>query len=136
MTRPKEIHWFVITQLLSLAYGLYQIFTDWDQLVASVPELPSSAMSIIVLISYGINLLLIYLIGWRRSNVARWIYIVLATIGLASLIAGFFDPNIAGGMIKPLLQFALGAVGIVLLLMPKVSTWFSRDLDPDPDTFN
>lgn len=135
MMRPKVIQWFLISQIASLAFGLYEILSDWDALSASTPGVPESAITAIVVVSYAINLALLFFIGWRRSNVARWIYIVLATIGLTSVIASFAMPTENTAILSSIIQFILGAAGIILLLIPAVSVWFSRGIDTDLDAF-
>lgn len=132
MTRPKEIQWFIITQILNVAVALYQAFANWDQLLASAKPLPPAAAVAVALIASFIDLLLIYFIGSRRSNIARWIYIVLRTIGVAALIASFGGANyIASNVTETGVQLALNAAGIILLLLPGAALWFSRELDDD-----
>ena len=132
MTRPKEIQWFIITQILNVAVALYQAFANWDQLLASAKPLPPAAAVGVALIAAAIDLLLIYFIGARRSNIARWIYIVLRTIGVAALIASFGGGQyVASNAVETAVQLALNAAGIILLLLPGAALWFSREFDDD-----
>lgn len=132
MKRPNAIIWFVVSQIISLAVGLYQNLGDWDKLLASYPTLSGNALTVILVISNTINLILLYVIAQKRSNGARWIYIVLTTVGLASHILSLAAPGGGASMLSTLLQFIFGALGIILLLLPASSAWFSRELDAYP----
>lgn len=132
MSRPKEIQWFIITQILNVLLALYQAFANWDQLLASAKPLPPEAAIAVAVIASAIDLLLIYLIGARRNNIARWIYIVLRTIGVASLVASFSGAHyISSNAAETIMQLLLNAAGIILLLLPGAMLWFSRDFDND-----
>src|SRR5436309_2454177 len=73
-----------------------------------------------LVISSALNLLLLWLIAYRRSNVARWIFIGLVLLGmLASLvtISHALDDG-ALSLALTLIQYLLCAIEIFLLFRP------------------
>lgn len=128
MTRPKEIGWFMILQLVSIAAGVWQMITEWDAMVAEAGgDLGSTGLQVVIAITYAITFLLLYFI-WQRSNAARWIYIVFAVlgilIGLASIAAAPLEA-------MTILQSLLSVASVALLLLAPVRNWFEGKTDPD-----
>jgi hypothetical protein len=82
-----------------------------------------------VLIGIVINLLLLYFIARRRSEVAKWIFIILFALGAIGLIRSLEH---GGGMVLGW-SHGLSAVDLLielamlwLLFRPETKTWFAR----------
>lgn len=126
MTRPREITWFMLLQLVSIAAGLWQMLTQWDAMVAQAGgNLGDTGVKITVAVTYAITLLLLYFI-WNRSNVARWIYIAFAALGVAMAV-----PALSGADPVTLFQTAISIASIVLLFLTPVRNWFAGKAGPD-----
>jgi hypothetical protein len=69
---------------------------------------------------------LIHLAAKKRSNVARWIYVVLGGLGVLFGLLGMFGPNSnAGGILMMLVLCGVQGAALVFLLMPDSAAWFA-----------
>ena len=102
---------------------------------AGRPHLSSGATLTIQIVFILIYLLLIYFISRKGSPVAKWIYVVLAVLGLLGGIVAI--PLMAKIGIVPLLivivQYALSLVSLWLLFQPDSKAWFSEGRTADPN---
>lgn len=131
MTRPKEIYWFAWIQIALLAFGLFSILTNWDVLVTNANAgggLSSETAKTITIIGlffgFAVNLLLLLFI-WKRSNVARWIYIILSAAGLVLGILGLLQGEGTGPLSATMGQHLVGTILLILLFLPNVRAWFA-----------
>ena len=129
--RPSSIVNFERVVLLMLVLGIANAALTWDKQVAQVAAqgFGSGLLIAVQLIGIAITLLLLWLIAHRRSNVARWIWVVLGVLGLVVAAWGFRGlPNL------PVLELAmqpaswlLSLASIWLLFRPDTRAWFGHD---------
>ena len=131
MTRPKEIYWFAWIQIALLAFGLFSILTNWDVLVTNAnvggglsPETAKTITIIGLFFGFAVNLLLLLFI-WKRSNVARWIYIILSAAGVVLGILGLLKGEGTGPLSATMGQHLVGIILLILLFLPNVRAWFA-----------
>lgn len=140
MIRPKEIHWFAWIQIASLLFGMFSTFTNWDVLTMSANQdaalSPDTVRSILLgtlIVGTLLSLLLLWFI-WQRSNVARWIYIILSGLGILFGIMGLVGGEGTNPLSATMGQHIVGIILIVLLFLPDVRAWFA-ERPVDSNTF-
>jgi formate hydrogenlyase subunit 3/multisubunit Na+/H+ antiporter MnhD subunit len=137
--RPKSIVNFERVVLLWILVGLVNAWLQWNHLVAQMAAAHLGPNVIIIGqgISILINLLLLWFIAHRGSPVAKWIYVVLAAIGLVFGIIGLVRNLDMGAMplAVTILQYLLVASALWLIFQPDSKAWFSEGRGPDPDAF-
>jgi hypothetical protein len=133
---PKSIAWFERLAYLSLVVGGVSLALHWS-LVQSAFGRDSYIYPISATITLGVQVMLIWLTARRRTNWARWMWIVLnfATAGFAlyGAVMGT-DRGVDPDMIAALARYAMYAIGFVsaaLLLMPDARAWFSTAPPPE-----
>lgn len=127
--KPKTIIWFDWLFWTSLALGLVSLAVSWPTLAADLegdPDLQTigiGAIIIFVALGNGISILLWFFISQKASNVARWIYSVLAGFGV---LAAFVNWDIMS-MLEIVLGLILAAMSlatIIVLFLPPSNAWF------------
>lgn len=129
--KPKSIVWFDWLFWTSIVLGLASVAYLWTSLTADLDADPDFAgfglIAIIAILAVGngISILLWFLISYRASNGARWVYTVLAGLGALGGVVDWEtlpEEEIA-------INFALSAItvaSIVLLFLPASSDWFRK----------
>ena len=140
--RPNSIVTFERLVLLYLAVGVFHAYLLWDQTMASLQSqgaaLGSGTIITIQAITVALYLLLVWFISRKGSPVAKWIYVVLAGLGLALGLVGIQETISLGTLplILALAQYVLTLVTIWLLFRPDSKAWFSDGRGGvDADTF-
>jgi hypothetical protein len=137
--RPASITAFKWLSLASLAMAFISVTTGWGHLMAAMPRGQSTTSTLfIMLIVYGAALLLLWFIVWRRSNAARWIYVVIHTPDLVfavirpatSLHWGAFWAVLTLG------QYGCAALCLLLLFRQDSRDWFAGRGPVDPAVFS
>jgi hypothetical protein len=86
--------------------------------------------------SFAIYLLLWYLIAHKASNIAKWILVVLVTLGvltsLPALLQASFDFATLSGLAATLLEVA----AVVYLFRADASAWLTGAPSADPAAFD
>jgi hypothetical protein len=137
--RPKSIVNFTRVVLLSLALGILITFLSWEKMESAVAAtgagLGTGTLLVIQGVSIAIFLLLIWFIHAHGSPVAKWIYVVLAVIGLVMGLTGFGQTMSYGTLpaVLAALQIILSAISLWLLFRPDSKAWFSEGRS-DPGT--
>jgi hypothetical protein len=137
--RPKSIIMFERLFLASLALGALNFllgYEDLAQLAANDPGLRrlglgSGFLVGIVAASYAVYLLLWHLIARRASNMAKWILVLFAVLGLLSALPtlrGPWDATLA----LALVVYALEVLAIVYLFRVDAKAWFEGTDEADP----
>ena len=132
--RPASIVNFERAVLLMIVFGLAGALLRWDESVAYVAQQGYGEGLLIAIqaISFGLLLLLMWLIARRRSVIAKWIYVVLGVAGIALSVPSLGDT--LGGPLPLLLlqvaQWVLTIVSIWLLFRPDAREWFAHDEAP------
>jgi hypothetical protein len=88
-------------------------------------------------INTGLNLLVLWLIAYRGSNAARWIFIILVALGGLGIVAQIGHALDYGALSLALTfaQLLLCVVEIVLLFRPDARDWFAGIRPVDPQIF-
>ncbi|HEY0012178.1 MAG TPA: hypothetical protein VGB79_04920, partial [Allosphingosinicella sp.] len=120
--RPQSIVLFERIVLASIGVGLLQAL-----LMASMLGGAGLVMTVAVII-YAIYGVLIYFVARQASSTARWIYVVLAGLGLLYGLVGLgqlfeFPAHL---LLLTLVQHGLTAASIYLLFRPDAMAWFER----------
>jgi uncharacterized membrane protein len=139
--RPKSIVLFERLVLLSILLGIINTILVWDQLNAQVAVTGATASTVMAIqaVTIVLYLLLIWFISRKGSPIAKWIYVVLAGIGLVASLTGIgqaFAMGTVSGVIS-IASTVLTLVTIWLLFRPDAKAWFDdgRSASPDADVF-
>jgi hypothetical protein len=128
--RPKSIVLFERFVLASIGLGLLSLLLSLDTL-GVVARMTGSSVGLLVGIPILIFLLygvLIYFVAHQASSVARWIYVVLAGLGLLFGLVGIgslmaFPAPI---VVLTLAQHGLTAASLFMLFQPDALAWFAQ----------
>ncbi len=140
--RPKSIVTFERLVLLGILLGIINAFLTMDQLEAMTgaqgTALSSSTLITIQAVTIALYLLLVYFISRKGSPIAKWIYVVLAALGLVAGLAGIGQMMQFGTVpaIITVISYVITAATIYLLFRPDAKAWFSEGRGGvDADTF-
>ncbi len=142
--RPASITMFDRLFLGSLAVGLANAVLNYDSTIAQLEADPAVAelgmagpgfVIVTLAFSFGLSLLLWFLIARKAVNVAKWVLVVLTVIGLFGIPLALVD--------VPLLQAIITVVVTVMqlaalwfLFRPDAKAWFEHGpTGMDPTTF-
>ena len=147
--RPQSIELFEKVYLGTIAIDLVEVAFGWQRLTADILErfatVSEGTRQVLligsVVFAFGISLLLWFLIAHRASNIAKWIFVVLAVSGVYSLLK-----QIVFSTVPKDIDFALntastllGLYAVWLLFRPDAVAWFKSkgaDGPGDPKTFD
>lgn len=134
--RPKSIVRFEITYWLWVAANLFSVVVDWSRTstrpdIAQVLDRMPWFPYVVVGISVALLILLGFAIARRASNVARWIYIIIAGISVALVVPGLASGGLPSLPVEWLTVAAavLALVAAVFLLLPDARAWFAYAAD-------
>lgn len=84
--RPRSIIWLERMQYSILGLGLINVMLTWNQQLARAAAIGQARGTLIWVLAWslGIFLLLIWLIAYRRSRVAKWVLVVMTGLGFRS----------------------------------------------------
>jgi hypothetical protein len=133
---PKSIAWFERLAYLSLALSALSQILHWSLVQAAFGQnsylYPASAA-----FTLAVQVMLIWLTARRRTNWARWMWIVLsftmagfAVIGAIMGTDRGVDPGIAAALAR-YSMYAVAALSAVLLLTAEARAWFVTAPPPD-----
>ena len=140
MDRPLEIAWFERLNLATMVLGILNSWLSWDQLMM----LGRSPTFVIMIqsITLGIILGLTLLVSRKRSNIAKWVIIVLFVLGLPITIYTELRDDLPSIGIIGYAQTTIQFVALVLLFKPASRRWFHKKthqveivIRPLPTTF-
>ena len=139
--RPASIVNFERVVLLSIILGIVNTILIWDRLTAAmaVTGMGSNFVITVQAITVALYLVLIWFISRRASNVARWIYVVLAAIGLGFGLMGVGQVQALYGTIPLVItiaQYALAIASLWLLFRSDANAWFRGERPADPGVFS
>ena len=124
MQRPIEIVWFERLVFGSLALGLVQSWLAWPELT----KLASPSFILVTQVfSFGIGGGLALLVSRRRSNIAKWISVVLFLIGLPVMAKEAMDGQLTGSASISVVQTIGELVAYALLFAPASVHWLKQD---------
>ena len=127
--RPRSIVNFERIVLLTIVLGIVNTILIWDRLSAAVAAsgLGGGAVIAIQAVTIALYLLLIWFVSRKGSVVARWIYVVLAAVGLVYGVTGLGQVMEVHGtlsLVIAIVQYGLALVSIWLLFRPDSNAWF------------
>ena len=127
---PSNVSWFEKLMYTVLVLGLVNLAIDGQRLAAA-PELRQiggvAFLAVVAILTDLILILLIWLVARRRKNWARWVMVVMFSVGLVPAIltmAGLFQANPAAGGIM-VVQSVLQIVALVLVFSGNARPWFA-----------
>lgn len=141
MNRPPSIVLFERLYLVVIVIGVLGTALSWTSVKAMAvnqPGLSEGAATGLLIgsLAFGflIPVLLVYLIARRANNVAKWIFVALAALGLYFSIAGLADPVVSGGllMIVNLVSTVLSLYCAWLLFKPDARAWLESKGEHGP----
>jgi hypothetical protein len=139
--RPASIRWFqrlFYVGLVTAGFNSYLIAVN-PAGRAELGEAVFGAMIVVLaVLEIAFNLLLLWLIAYRASNIARWIFIGLVAIGFVFLIADVGHARVYGdlSLALTLAQNLLCAIEIGLLFRRDARDWFAGRVPVDPEIFS
>ena len=122
--KPNHIKYFERAWLISLAIGVVI-----SALSSQGMGITAALMQTIVFVILLINILLI---SRKRSNIAKWVLIVMFVLGLpmyVPLLSILLSAGFVG--VLSLLQLTVQLVGFYFLFTHQSRQWFSRTQDVD-----
>ena len=129
--RPRSIVLFERLVLLSIVLGIISalLVSDKTQAALDAQGTPMGTGTLYTVQAIGIllYLVLLYFISRKASPVAKWIYVVLAVIGLVMGLVGI-SATLAFGALPAAIaiaQYAITVVTIWLLFRPDSNAWFN-----------
>ncbi|MBV9883849.1 MAG: hypothetical protein JO276_12650 [Sphingomonadaceae bacterium] len=137
-TRPLSIRRFEGLYYLGLGTGA---LNAWVLATSTDPQLrhvePAGVLMDMALIT-ALNLLLLWLIAYRGSNAARWVFTVLVALGALIMLAHISHALDYGelSLALTLAQYLLCAIEILFLFRPDSRDWFAGRRPIDPDIFS
>ena len=122
--RPQPIVYFERAYLLSLAIAVVSIAVYWGELRQVAPPLPLALASALLL---GVVATLALFVSRRRSEICKWILVVLTVAGIAFSLPSLPASLAAGprgwlGVAQMLLQ----AAAIGFLFTPPARNWLRQ----------
>ena len=142
--RPNSIVLFERLFLGSLAVSAVASVIAYDSVLAEVNSDPAMAqlglgggfVAGMLALSLAIYLGLWFLIARKASNVAKWVLVVFAAIGMVSLAASLssFRPDL--GSLLGLASYGLEIAAIVYLFRSDAVAWLKGEWNADPATFD
>lgn len=143
--RPSSIVNFERVVLLSILLGIVGTWLSWARIQAMVaqtataggPHMSTNTVIVIQAVTIALYLLLIWFISRKASPVAKWIYVVLAGLGLVFGLFGLPQTMRYGTapLLVAIVQYLLSITSLWLLFRPDAKAWFSEGRGPDPSTF-
>lgn len=140
--RPHSITMFDRFYLGSLVLGVGNFFIGYEDTMAQIEQQPGSAELGMASAGFlwgtfafgmAISLLLWFLISRKANNVARWILVVLAVIGLLGLpfsLAQLTTFQLAASLVIT----AINLLAVYFLFRPDAKAWFEhgpKGMDPN-----
>ena len=137
--RPRSIIWFERTQYSILGLGLINIALTWNLQMARVAAIGRGAGWLIstLVLSFAFLLFLMWLISYKASRVAKWVFVVMTGLGFPFLVATWRELALNGALSVTitLVQTTLSLVAIWLLFRSDTRDWFARRAPVDPEIF-
>jgi hypothetical protein len=101
-------------------------------------ESPVVETAVQLCIGLAVNLLLLWLIAYRASNIGRWLFVGLVTLGAVADIASLEEYRQLGDLsfALVLLLNVFCAVEIFLLFRSDSRDWFAGRQPVDPEIFS
>ena len=128
--RPNSISWFERLSLLSLALIVPHDYLTWDELIAGTSDIALDPILVILItqgITLAVSLFLIFMVSLGRSRTFKWIWTVLAALGLVITIAELPSDFAAEPIVAAIfaLQSVLTVLAAGFLFRPDAKAWLA-----------
>jgi hypothetical protein len=122
MARPMPIVWFERCYLSALALRLVISIAHWDTVNAGSVQI---ALIVALLLWFGVV--------HRRSNVARWLVLLMFVVTAAGTLLRLGDGGLGAiWVVLALVALALQAFAAFQLLVAEAQPWFAKAQPEDP----
>jgi hypothetical protein len=128
--RPASIIWFERLYVASLLISLFTIGPVFR--AVGLGSLPPLTLMVIVLFAFGLPLLLALLTSRRRSNIAKWLFVIVVGLGTALAIYDGVDSGAWKWSVPGILIWALQIAAVALLFAPSARAWLTSKAEPAP----
>jgi len=140
-TRPQSIRWFERLIYLGLGLSAVDAYLTWDEVMSDpAPGAPGQAfMALMLCLTIAIELLFVWLIAYRASSIARWIFVGLSLVGLLFLpIAGLAELRAYGDLSAAMVLSGqlFSVIEIWLLFRRDSRDWLAGQWPVDPEIFS
>jgi hypothetical protein len=127
--RPRSIIWFAWSQYSIFGLGFVKSILTFDHQreAAAAGGRGPAFIVFVALLTFAILFFIVWMIAYRRSNAAKWIFLGLNALGLLSLL-WFRQAYAQEGEISfaiTLVQSALQVFSIWMLFHPDARDWFA-----------
>ena len=128
MDRPLESVWFERLCIGTLVLGAFKSGLSWDQLLlfGGSPEYVIMIQSFTAGMILGLTLL----VSRMRSDIAKWVIIVLFVLGLPITVYTELRGDVPSVGIIGYAQMAIQCVAFMLLFSPASRRWFNKETSP------
>jgi hypothetical protein len=138
-SRPSSIRLFEWSQYVIFGLGLVNSFMTYDrhsELAAAAGRGPAFIVTA-ALLTFGLLFLFVWLIAYRRSTLAKWIFVGLNALGLLVLLnlTQILAQNGAFSVSITLAQSALQLFSIWMLFRRDSRDWLAGKPPVDPRIF-
>ncbi len=121
--RPASIVWFERLYLGSLLIGVVQSVIGWkDAIALASPAFLLTVQAVVFAFLVG----LILLVSRERSNVAKWINVVLFVLGLPVIVSLLVTEKQVGSALLAIVQTLMQGIGLGLLFTASARAWLGR----------
>lgn len=133
---PKSIVWFERLAYLSLLLSILSQALHWSMVRAAFSQ-NSYIYPVSAAITLAVQVMLIWLTARRRTNWARWMWMVLSfsTSGFAAYAAVTgTDRGVDADLVSALARYGMYAIAFLsaaMLLMPDARDWFRTAPPPE-----
>lgn len=124
MQRPASIIWFERIMFGTLALGAIQVWLLWPSIVNVAGPAFILTVEAVVLTFFAV---LTLLVSRRRSNVAKWILIVLAVVGFPFTVRHYLQGLYIGVPLIGLIQSVGQLFAYGLLFTDQSRQWLRRE---------
>jgi hypothetical protein len=137
--RPLSIIWFTRIQFSILSLGLLNLVLTWNQqlaIAATIGRGPGWLLGKLVLTA-GWFLLLMWLIAYRGSNVAKWVYVAMFCLGFPFLVVTWklLAQNGPLSLAITMVQTVLQLISVWMLFRRDARDWLAKRPSVDPEIF-
>jgi hypothetical protein len=127
--RPESIVWFERLYLGSLLIGLVQAVVEWED---SIREVPPAVVLAIDAFVFGLGITLTLLVSRKRSNVAKWVNVLLFALYLPLLLyAVVTEPSNVWTPVG-FVETSMQATGLGLLFTASARAWLTSKAEQLP----
>ena len=134
MKRPRQIFWFELLLIASIAFGLANAIIGWRQITVPYQNMsahPFRIATLIIVVTFGLVLLLTLLASRRRNAAAMVLLLLFFLGGLPHIVRHLIETGLPGTSPLTLLGLIAQAAAFALAGTAPARRWFSGRWDND-----